>query len=365
MIIFGLCALSVWQAGSWSIGFLFIGAISLSITVLFICAQAFVRGLAWVPMPRALSLRYALGNVVRPGSQATGIMVAIGIGVMVIVTVSLVEQALLHQIQDNRPTDAPTFFFIDIQPDQAQEFVSLIEPADGACASRAHAAGAFASPCDRWKVITVDEGGEKDEKRTEGNEGRGKQWYFTREYVLTFLDRLPKDNTVIKGEWWKPGQIFSTPQVSVEEDAAMHLGLTIGSIVEFDIQGATVSAEVSSIRKVEWGNFSTNFYMILSPGSHCRSAVHLCGDGAGLGRARGPVAAGGRRLISEHQRHPYRRCARWVSRGCSIVSRWRSGRSRYFVLWPADWSWRRHSQRHATGVSMNRSFSKRSAQPAA
>jgi len=47
----------------------------------------------------------------------------------------------------------------------------------------------------------------------------------------------------------------------------MHLGLTIGSIVEFDIQGATVSAEVSSIRKVEWGNFSTNFYMILSPGA--------------------------------------------------------------------------------------------------
>jgi putative ABC transport system permease protein len=45
------------------------------------------------------------------------------------------------------------------------------------------------------------------------------------------------------------------------------LGLDIGSTVEFDIQGATVTAEVSSIRKVEWGNFSTNFYMILSPGS--------------------------------------------------------------------------------------------------
>jgi putative ABC transport system permease protein len=53
----------------------------------------------------------------------------------------------------------------------------------------------------------------------------------------------------------------------VEEEAATHLGLAVGSIVEFDIQGAMVSAEVSSIRKVEWGNFSTNFYMILSPGS--------------------------------------------------------------------------------------------------
>jgi len=233
-IVLGLCALSVWQAGSWSIGLLFIGAMALAITVLFVCAQLFVRGLAWMPRPRILSLRYALGNVVRPGSQATGIMVAIGIGVMAIVTVSLVEQALLHQIQENRPADAPTFFFIDIQLDQAKEFVSLVDRQAGHARpelmplvrSRLHAING--------QVVKVDEGVEKDDKRTEAKEARGKQWYFTREYVLTFLDRLPKDNTLIKGEWWKPGQVFSTPQVSVEEDAALHLGLTIGSIVEFD-----------------------------------------------------------------------------------------------------------------------------------
>jgi putative ABC transport system permease protein len=267
-IILGLCALSVWQAGSWSIGFLFLGALSLAITVLFICARVFVRGLAWVPLPRLLSLRYALGNVVRPGSQATGIMVAIGIGVMVIVTVSLVEQALLSQVQENRPADSPTFFFIDIQPDQAKEFVSLVDRQTGRARpelmplvrSRLHS-------IDGHIVKAEEEGVEKDDKRTEGKEARGKQWYLTREYVLTFLDQLPKDNQLVKGEWWKPGQVFSTPQVSVEEEAATHLGLAIGSIVEFDIQGATVSAEVSSIRKVEWGNFSTNFYMILSPGA--------------------------------------------------------------------------------------------------
>jgi putative ABC transport system permease protein len=266
-IILGLCALSVWQAGSWSIGFLFLGALSLAIAVLFVCAQVFVRGLAWMPVPRVLSLRYAVGSVVRPGGQAGGIMVAIGIGVMVIVTVSLVEQALLHQVHENRPTDAPTFFFIDIQPDQAKEFVSLVDRQTGRARpeltplvrSRLHAIDGH--------VVTAEEGVEKDAKRTEGKEERGKQWYLTREYVLTFLEQLPKDNQLVKGEWWKPGEAFSTPQVSMEEEAATHLGLAIGSIVEFDIQGVTVSAEVSSIRKVEWGNFSTNFYMILSPGA--------------------------------------------------------------------------------------------------
>jgi putative ABC transport system permease protein len=267
VIILGLCALSVWQAGSWSVGFLFLGLLALAITILYACARLFVLVMASVPLPRVLSLRYAFGNVVRPGSRASGIMVAIGIGVMVIVTVSLVERALLDQIQENRPADAPTFFFIDIQPDQANGFLSLIDRETGSgrpdltplVRSRLHAINGHA--------ITAEEGAEKGDKNRAGKEERGSQWYFTREYVLTFLDKLPKDNQLAKGEWWKPGQTFSTPQVSVEEDAAMHLGLTIGSTVEFDIQGTTVSAEVSSIRKVEWGNFSTNFYMILSPGS--------------------------------------------------------------------------------------------------
>jgi putative ABC transport system permease protein len=92
-------------------------------------------------------------------------------------------------------------------------------------------------------------------------------WYRTREYVLTFLERLPKDNTITDGVWWTPGAPPARPQVSVEDEAARNLGLRIGSIIEFDIQGVPVAAEVGSIRTVEWGNFSTNFYMILSPGS--------------------------------------------------------------------------------------------------
>ena len=239
-IILGLCALSMWQAGSWSIGFLFLGALSVAITVLFLCARLSCKG--W-PGCRAsrLSLRYALGNVVRPGSQATGIMVAIGIGVMVIVTVSLVEQALLHKYR-NRPAD-PRRFICRQSPDQAKgvrlvgcqragrarpELMPLVR-------SRLHAIDGH--------VVTAEEGREKNDNRAEGKEARGKQWYFTQEYVLTVLEQLPKDNQLVKGEWWKPGQVFSTPQVSVEEDAATNLGLTIGSIVEFEIQGATVAAE--------------------------------------------------------------------------------------------------------------------------
>ena len=84
------------------------------------------HGLKKSPRPEPLVFRQALGNVIRPGSQAVSITIAIGIAVMVVTTVSLVERSLLTQVGNNRPTDAPTFFFIDIQPDQAEGMAALL-----------------------------------------------------------------------------------------------------------------------------------------------------------------------------------------------------------------------------------------------
>jgi putative ABC transport system permease protein len=205
--------------------------------------------------------------VLRPGGQTAGILVAIGLSVMVIVTVSLVERALLRQVGETRPVDAPTFFFIDLQPDQTEGFAQLI-------AGRTAGRGPEMTPLVRSRLhavngeaVKVEEERDQEERREEGKEERRKQWYLSREYVLTFLEQLPKGNEIIRGAWWQPGQRFAAPQVSIEEEAAQALGLDVGSQLELDIQGATIRAEVSSIRKVDWRNFSTNFYMILSPGS--------------------------------------------------------------------------------------------------
>jgi putative ABC transport system permease protein len=266
-IVMGLGGLSIWQAGSWKVGGLYLGGLSLAVALLMIAARGFLAGLRWLPRLQPLSVRYAMGNIVRPGSHTTGMLMAIGISVTIIVTVSLVEEALLHQVGETRPADAPTFFFIDIQPDQTEGFAKLIKQQTGGRApeltplvrSRLHAVDGH--------TVKVQQERDQEESIDEKNEERRKQWYLSREYVLTFLERLPKDNEIVQGAWWKPGQLFPKPQVSIEEEAAKSLGVEVGSQVEFDIQGATIAAEVSSIRKVEWGNFSTNFYMILSPGS--------------------------------------------------------------------------------------------------
>jgi putative ABC transport system permease protein len=263
----GLAGLSVWQAGSLTIGGLFIGGLLIAIAILAGAAHGLLRGLRALPVPRALSLRQALGNLHRPGGQTLGVMVSIGVGVMVILAIALLQQALVRQVGENRPSDSPTFFFIDIQPDQARAFGELVHRRTGDFApdltplvrSRIHAIDG--------RLVIDERDDQPEEPSTQSKDDKRKSWYANREYVLTFLDHVPKDNTIVKGAWWKPGQMFSKPQVSVEEDAAKHLGLDIGSLLDLNIQGTIVQAEVSSMRKVEWGNFSTNFYMIFSPGS--------------------------------------------------------------------------------------------------
>ena len=260
----GLAGLAIWQAGSWRIGLLFIGALAVAAVALWLAARLLVQAIRLVPGPPSLAIRHAMSNLYRPGSQTTGVMVSIGIGVMIIVAVSLLERSLIRQVGESRPTDAPTFFFIDIQPDQKDGVLRLIHEKSGdslpettpLVRSRLHAING--------QPVKVEEEGVQE---GDSKQDRRKNWYFTREYVLTFLDDLPKDNVVTKGTWWKQGQRLDKPLVSVEEEAAKNLGVNLGSTIAFEIQGATVSAEVNSIRKVGWGNFSTNFYMILSPGS--------------------------------------------------------------------------------------------------
>ena len=253
-----LGGLALWQAGSWRIGGLFIAALTLALGLLYGTAWVLVATAQRLPRGRSLIWRQAIANLYRPGSQAKPILISVGVGVMVVLAIHLVEQNMLWEIGENLPTDAPSFFFIDIQPDQQKAFARLLAERGQADARLTPLVRARLSSLNGQPIVP-----ETYERREHG-------WYFTREYVLTFQEELPRGNVVIKGLWWgsaaKPGEI-GEPRVSVEEEAARRLGLDLGSTVVFDILGAKVSSRVGSIRKVDWGTMSTNFYFIFEPGA--------------------------------------------------------------------------------------------------
>jgi putative ABC transport system permease protein len=259
-VVLGVAALALWQAGSLKTGGLFLGAALAALLGL----QALARGLVLLarrlPRARGLAWRHGLAALQRPGGHAPRVVVALGVAVMLLITVALLQSVLGRQIDHEQRRGAPSFFFLDVQPDQRESFTQLVERAAGAPPSL--------TPVVRARLAAID--GERltreavDRRRARGQEGH---WYFTREYVLTWADAPPAGNVLVRGRWWTPAEAAAGPRASVEEAAARALGLTVGSRATFDVQGVPVEAEVTSIRRVDWQSLTTNFFVILSAGA--------------------------------------------------------------------------------------------------
>jgi putative ABC transport system permease protein len=157
---------------------------------------------------------------------------------------------------DRAPGSAPAFFFVDIQPDQAEPFARLV---------REHGATAPAelTPVVRSRLAAVNGVGIGQDARAR----REDAWYLTREYVLTWAAAPPGQNTVVAGRWWTPAEAAREPLISVEEEIARQLGVGLGDTLTFDIQGVPVTARVTSVRHVDWRSLTSNFFVIFSPGS--------------------------------------------------------------------------------------------------
>src|SRR5262245_35072818 len=256
----GLAGLAVWQAGSLKLGGIFLGAGVGAVVLLVLLART--AALAGRALPRLpwLAWRQGLANLTRPGGHAPAIVVALGVGVMLLVAVGLLERALDRQIDHERRREAPSFFFVDVQADQTERFADVVRAAGGAApvltaVVRARLAEVNDEPVTRAAV---------ERRRTAGHE---ETWYFTRDYALTATAALPPGNVVTRGRWWGAANGGGEPHASVEEDAARHLGVDVGGTLVFDVQGVRLAARVASIRKVDWQSLSTNFFVILSPGT--------------------------------------------------------------------------------------------------
>ena len=251
----GLAALALWQAGSWKIGALFAGGLAGALLLLALGARtvvALARRVHW----RSPAWRQAAANLHRPGSHAGPVLVSLGLAVTLIVSIALLERSLRSQLVDRSPGSTPAFFFIDVQPDQAEPFARLVE-GHGATAA------AELTPVVRSRLAAVNGA----PIAQTGKALREDAWYLTREYVLTWAKEPPGHNTVVAGRWWTPEEAAREPLISVEDEIARQLGVGLGDTLTFDIQGVPVSARVTSLRHVDWRSITSNFFVIFSPGA--------------------------------------------------------------------------------------------------
>ena len=257
-VVVGLAVLTLWQAGSLRIGGIFVGASLAALLVLAALARGLTALARRLPRARGLAWRHGLAALQRPGGHAPRVVVALGIAVTLLVAVALLEGVLGRQIDLEQRREAPSFFFVDVQPDQVDAFAALVARTGGSAPQLTAVV--------RARLAAVD--GERltrdvvERRRTRGEDRR---WYFTRDYALTFGDAPPAGNTLTAGRWWTAAEGAGRALASVEETAARELGVRPGSRLTFDVQGVPVDVEVTSVRRVDWQSLTTNFFFVLSP----------------------------------------------------------------------------------------------------
>jgi putative ABC transport system permease protein len=254
-IALGLAALALWQAGSWKIGALFAGGLAVALGLLALGARGVVALARQVPW-RGAAWRQGAANLHRPGSHAGPVLVSLGLAVMLVVAIAVLESGLRSQMTDRGPDETPAFFFIDIQPDQAEPFARLV-------AEHGAIAPAELTPVVRARLAAINGAPISPTERTR----REETWALTREYVLTWATKPPRHNTVVAGRWWTAAEAAREPLVSVEAEIAGQLGVRPGDRLTFDVQGVPVTARVTNLRHVDWRSLASNFFVIFSPGA--------------------------------------------------------------------------------------------------
>ena len=200
-----------------------------------------VAGVAW---------RYGLANLNRRGRESVIQVVAFGLGLMVLMLLTLVRNDLMETWRDSLPSDAPNQFMINIQPYEVPEMQQFL-------ASENMDVPEFA-PLVRARMTTING---QDVNQISFEDPRGERW-AKRESNLSFGDKIQTGNQLTEGQWWQAGT--ESHEVSVEADFGRELGIKIGDELGFDIAGEPVSATVTSFRSVEWDTFQPNFFMFFS-----------------------------------------------------------------------------------------------------
>jgi putative ABC transport system permease protein len=232
----------------------FIGGLVVTFIILGLVARAVAFIAKRAPSTKSTPLRLAIGNIHRPGALTSSIVLSLGLGLSLLVTLTLIEDNLRRQLTSNLPEEAPSFFFVDIQNTELPQFLAELDEVtpEGSVVDDV--------PMLRGRVVTLRGIPAADYPTTNG-EG---EWVLRGDRGLTYSADIPVNSSLAAGEWW-PDDYSGPPLVSFAQEEAEELNVSLGDEVTVNVLGRPITATVANLRKVEWESLGINFVMVFSP----------------------------------------------------------------------------------------------------
>jgi putative ABC transport system permease protein len=275
LIAVALAALAVLSAYDRRLAAIFVVAAAVIFAALRLVAMLTMTLTRRLPRSRSTLVRLAITNIYRPGALTPSVVLSLGLGLSLLVTVVEIDGNLHRQFAAALPEKAPSFFFLDIPSADAVGFDAFVrERAPGSTLERV--------PMLRGRIIAAD--GIKAENL---KPGESSAWVLRGDRGITYAAALPAGSRLVAGEWW-PADYSGPPLVSLESRTAEDLKLKPGDTIAVNVLGRNVTARIANLRAVDWQNLGINFVLVFSPGTFA-GAPHM--DIATLTFADGGTAA--------------------------------------------------------------------------
>jgi len=246
-----LASLIVWQAGDLKMGAIAVGGFAAALAVAAIAGYGLIRLVSRLRGAASGPWRYGLANLRRRTGASLVQIMALGLGIMAMLMLTLVRTELIAKWQQSMPADMPNRFAINIQADQMPEvkkyFSGLgLETPD-------------LYPMVRGRLMKI---GARDVSPKDYKDERARR-LAEREFNLSWGEVNRPDNKIVAGKFWDAGT--TQKEFSVEEGIASTLDIKVNDELAFDVAGSRFTAKVTSLRKVDWDSFKPNFFVIATP----------------------------------------------------------------------------------------------------
>ncbi len=248
-----LSALFLWKAGDARLGIFVMTGFIVAIAIFGLLGLLLVKALLNTRSKTGGPWNYGLASIWRRATTSVVQTVALGLGLMALLTLTLIRGDLLQNWRTSLPPDTPNRFLVNIQEDQLQPLKVFF--------SQHNIAQPTVHPMVRARLTSING---RIVSPEDYSDTRAKR-LVKREFNLSWASKMRSDNQIIKGRWWQSGDMGKAV-LSMEVDIAERIGVHLGDTLTYNVAGSTFSAVVTSLRKVDWDSFRVNFFAITPPG---------------------------------------------------------------------------------------------------
>jgi putative ABC transport system permease protein len=231
---------------------IYVGATLVTFALLRLLGSAIMATARRLPHPRNVSLRLAIVNIYRPGTLTPSIAVSLGLGLTLVVALSLIDADLRKELHEGIPGKRPSLYFIDVHKDVAGPFTAFLT-------ARAPEGRIEHVPMLRGRIVELN-GLRADAAVPKENAA----WVLRGDRGMTFSDSVPAGSALVTGSWWPRGY-DGPPLVSLDEEIADGLGLAPCDDIAVNVLGREIRARIANLRKVNWRSLGINFVLVFSP----------------------------------------------------------------------------------------------------